>query len=364
MFPHDVPELLGSSELPAGSTRTGQEQILRSTGELAVRSQPTNDETTRLGYFSLPPELRNRIMRLAFVPGEICPPGPPVADMYRFKNCRPEPCRSGLGVQLLAANRQAYNEGRTLYYPLNTFEIPSPPLSACEELLSRYQAENLALVRHVKLTCKSTLVVYLGLLNYAEKEALQAAGKSDIKDILMNNVSGQKAFGRGIGWPLYEHWKKSLCLIQRVFPYLESLTIQRPPSSSRESPDLFVIKGQDLKSQFESLRQVEYTENEEELDIQILWVVHTSARICRCIMVEWVLRVGWEKAKKRCERLVDLEHSRALKEKNETIDCSGYISEDSDSKWVQLRYGIPYEKDHNGYYDSVPVKCGIAGKVE
>ena len=88
-----------------------------------------------IDYPSFPAEIRNKIMGFALRPsgGVIHPP------------------YSRSGVQLLATNRQQYEDGHVMYYSDNIFRIPRSREEL--ELLRNYQPKHLSLVRRVRLVC-------------------------------------------------------------------------------------------------------------------------------------------------------------------------------------------------------------------
>ena len=78
----------------------------------------------KIGYLSLPGEIRNRIMGFALVPGDVFP-------THKTKPINRRGSRAFMpGCHLLATCRQAYLEGYESFYSLNTFHLARGRLSA------------------------------------------------------------------------------------------------------------------------------------------------------------------------------------------------------------------------------------------
>lgn len=138
------------------------------------------------GYFSLPAEIRNVIMRHVLVPGQIHIRPPPIStrimqNLVKQSSALPQPIDTmrtmiadevpGVseptnhgpfyslsqykpailepGCQFLATCRRAYTEGREWFYTLNTFYIPPGPLSHAVAYFNQLQPSNLALIRTI-----------------------------------------------------------------------------------------------------------------------------------------------------------------------------------------------------------------------
>lgn len=93
-------------------------------------------DPSKVSYFSLPGEIRNKIMDLVLVHGEID------TDTGSANKTR-------AGVQLLATCKHAYQEGHELFYSSNTFHLsPTMPF----EWSDRLQAKQKALIKRVSIT--------------------------------------------------------------------------------------------------------------------------------------------------------------------------------------------------------------------
>jgi len=103
-------------------------------------------------YFALPGEVRNQIMNLVLKPGDI-----------HFPQTSTKDTQSLSGFQFLASNRQAYTEGRSIFYSASTFHLPPGPVSYTKSMFDLYQPQSLALLRRV------TLHIGLHDLGYVEK---------------------------------------------------------------------------------------------------------------------------------------------------------------------------------------------------
>ena len=145
-----------------------------------------------INYPSFPAEIRRMIMRFALQPGYVHPP-------Y---------ARSG--VQLLAANREHYEEGHVIYYSKNVFHIPRKVEDL--ELLRKYRSKHLSLIRRVKLTL-SIIDVYEEL----------------VQDIVANSLPREVSERCQIASNLLrEIWYAKFHAITQLFPHLEELHIVFP----------------------------------------------------------------------------------------------------------------------------------------
>ncbi|CAD6591110.1 MAG: hypothetical protein ASARMPREDX12_004925 [Alectoria sarmentosa] len=79
-------------------------------------------DPTKLSYFSLPGEVRNKILDYILVHGEIHPYRPVSETSARIPETTANVERPG--IQLMATCKQAYLEGHTLFYSSNTFHLP------------------------------------------------------------------------------------------------------------------------------------------------------------------------------------------------------------------------------------------------
>ncbi|KAL8792672.1 MAG: hypothetical protein Q9195_004732 [Heterodermia aff. obscurata] len=115
---------------------------------------PSNEDssTTRpsLPYLPLPPELRNKILSLALTGGHV----------YLRSSSSPQELshkptsvnsnfESTLAVNLLATCRQAYNEGRMMFYSENVFHLPPGRWEEMSNVLTNIKPEHLALIKHI-----------------------------------------------------------------------------------------------------------------------------------------------------------------------------------------------------------------------
>ncbi len=125
----------------------------------------------RVGYFSLPAEIRNMIMELILVnvPGYIlltasepenrhCRPGAlqgkikRVVETVSKRNSRDSKSTRTFvpdGFQLLATCKQACAEGHTIFYSSNTFHFPPGPLDNTHRALKTLQPQHHAMIKSV-----------------------------------------------------------------------------------------------------------------------------------------------------------------------------------------------------------------------
>ena len=145
---------------------------------------PSKDRN--MGYCSLPPEIRNQIMRLVLVPGQIhirpsivaklnaqylaMQPSVLAKPFFLIKTAivnkvsafvdwipmkvsrspkEVKPSSAKSGCQLLATCRQVYHEGHVWFYSLNTFYIPRGPLSHTLDYFNKLQPNHRALMKTI-----------------------------------------------------------------------------------------------------------------------------------------------------------------------------------------------------------------------
>ena len=105
-------------------------------------------DPSKLSYFSLPGEIRNKIMNLVLVPGDVYPHTPVPNGAKRVPvSAANVQCRSG--VQLIATCRQAYDEGHALFYSSNTFHLPA---NMTFEWSDRIQPKHKGLIKRIGIT--------------------------------------------------------------------------------------------------------------------------------------------------------------------------------------------------------------------
>ena len=102
----------------------------------------------KVGFLSLPGEIRNKIMDYALVPGEI----------YLSTKCQPIDIHSKTktrlfvpGCQLLATCKQAYLEGHESFYGLNNFHLAHGPLFVSMNYFASLNARHQDLIKHVTI---------------------------------------------------------------------------------------------------------------------------------------------------------------------------------------------------------------------
>lgn len=172
------------------------------------RSDPTKPTMTtstpqsgHFDYFALPGEIRNQIMELVLAPGDVHYIQPRKKSK---KSTQPLPT-----VQFLALNRQAYAEGRKMFYSENSFHLPAGPEAYTKSMLDRYQPQNFALIRRL------TLDIGLHDLCYVEK--FKQFDTKTWGPTLFND--------NGLDDCLVEVWKSKIILIRERFHNLEELRI-------------------------------------------------------------------------------------------------------------------------------------------
>ena len=105
-------------------------------------------DPSKLSFFSLPGEIRNKIMNLVLVPGDVYPhtPVPKISTRVPISAANVE---SRSGVQLIATCRQAYDEGHVLFYSSNTFHLPA---TETFEWSDRLQPKHKYLIKRISIT--------------------------------------------------------------------------------------------------------------------------------------------------------------------------------------------------------------------
>ena len=130
----------------------------------------------RPSILQLPPEIRNRIMQFALVPGDIYLPGPPpkiiakarrnlrandsieaivrkirypyLSKVLKRRQAQKDPGMK-YGCQVLATCKQLYCEGYAMFYSLNTFHLAPGPLHNTTVYFDNLQTHHKALIKHV-----------------------------------------------------------------------------------------------------------------------------------------------------------------------------------------------------------------------
>lgn len=102
-------------------------------------------DPSKLSYFSLPGEIRNKIMDYVLVPGDIYPCRPAQTTSTGSSDTMAK-AESHPGIQLIATCRQAYHEGHNLFYSSNTFHLP-PTMTF--EWPDRLQPKHKAMIKRI-----------------------------------------------------------------------------------------------------------------------------------------------------------------------------------------------------------------------
>ena len=149
-------------------------------------------DPSKLSYFSLPGEVRNKIMDLVLVHGDVypCRSVPKTSSDTKANVVSPP------GIQLLATCKQAYNEGYELFYSSNTFHLP-PTMTF--EWSNELQAKHKAMVKRISITL--------------DLEDLNVTTFKQTRERVTANVRGDKSYeyltaplARG----LYNGWERKM----------------------------------------------------------------------------------------------------------------------------------------------------------
>ena len=104
------------------------------------RPTKTNPYKHKIGYLSLPGEIRHKIMWFALFPGELFP-------SHKTQPVNLRGSRAFMpGCQLLATCRQAYLEGCESFYSFNTFHLPRGRLSTSIKYFASLKSEHQCLI--------------------------------------------------------------------------------------------------------------------------------------------------------------------------------------------------------------------------
>ena len=142
-------------------------------------------DPSKLGYYSLPGEVRNKIMDEVLVQGDvhICTP-----DSESLTNTDSQP-----GFQLTATCKQAYYEGHEIFYSSNTFHLP-PTMTF--DWSDKLQPEHKAMIKRIGIT--------LGLDELTPAMIIQIDKAVPTRNMNKNgHVSGQAVFDALLdGWKI------------------------------------------------------------------------------------------------------------------------------------------------------------------
>jgi len=112
--------------------------------------------STKIGYLSLPREIRDQIMELALHPGKVYIPAKLESVMKHLNRFGEHPSRGvhhRYGVQLLATCRQVYEEGHTIWYGKNTFHVTTCSFDEMKLVLGVYQKKHLDTMKRLVVDC-------------------------------------------------------------------------------------------------------------------------------------------------------------------------------------------------------------------
>ena len=135
---------------------------------LPTGSDRYNESKGKIGLLSLPGEIRNQIMDLVLVPGDVF-----------FSNIKMQPLErercpvSQPRCQVLATCRQLYQEGHVPFYSQNVFHLAPGPLSASWDYIKRLDS------RHQDLINKVSVDLSIMDLTPAVLEGIEAAFYAD-----------------------------------------------------------------------------------------------------------------------------------------------------------------------------------------
>ncbi|KAG7002402.1 hypothetical protein G7Y79_00027g060940 [Physcia stellaris] len=282
------------------------QQAIKPSENLMSTSIDVDDAKDQIGFFSLPPELRNKIMDLVLVPGDVYLRLPPFTSRKLSMENPSTRSQFRIGAQLLATNRQAYNEGRVKYYSMNRFHLPSLSLSDCQYILNRYQTKNLEMVRHVTLDCYLT--------QFLNEDMVKDIEESLIPKKLMEE-NGRLDYDQHYWYPailrrLFRVWGAKLHLIRRYFPHLESLIIsqevheleadeQSGGSTRHKNPRIeqCIFEGSALQEDFEPLDNLTGEVQRNHPHSVAVHRIFSAARESALELERSIDAIGWEKTK-------------------------------------------------------------------
>ncbi|KAL8792657.1 MAG: hypothetical protein Q9195_004717 [Heterodermia aff. obscurata] len=137
-----------------------------------------NEPDTKIGFLTLPGEIRNKIMDLALSPGHVyfSPKMQPV-------NSKGSPVFVS-GCQILAACRQLYQEGHSSFYSRNTFHLAPGPLSASLGYFERLNGTHQNLIERVSIDL-SIMDLTPSVLEGIEAAFYEQHGYATAQDIII-----------------------------------------------------------------------------------------------------------------------------------------------------------------------------------
>ena len=284
------------------------QQAIKSSENLMSPSNDVEDAKDQTGFFDLPAELRNKIMDLVLVPGDVYLRLPPSTSRKLSMENPSTRSQFSIGAQLLATNRQAYNEGRVKYYSMNRFHLPSLSLSDCQYILNRYQTKNLEMVRHVTLGCYLTQFLNEDMVKNIEENVIPL-----MKKVMEDNGRGdydQHHWFPALLRPLHRVWVEKLHLICRKFPHIESLIINQGEHeldadehgggiTRHKNPGIrqYVFEGSALEEDFKLLVSLPGEVQRNHPDSETLYRIFYAARGSALHLERSIKAIGWEKTK-------------------------------------------------------------------
>lgn len=180
----------------------------------------TQRHRDQVGFYSLPGEIRNEIMRLVLVPGEVhiraTREHGVKAKIHRVwdaveripKRCREIPTPPSLpGFQMLATCKAVYGQNHEMFYSSNTFFLPPGPFEqTLKHFFKNLQAEHVNMINRVGVT--------LGL------QDLTPAVFKQVQDVMSHNLgylpSSQvgRAWGVAVQVHLSDIWQQKLAFVR------------------------------------------------------------------------------------------------------------------------------------------------------
>ena len=183
--------------------------------------------TGKRGYFFFPPEIRNQIMDLVLVPGDIYLRPRPIIGCSRSNFHRKR-----YGFQLLATCRQAYKEGHELYYTSNTFNLPSGRDHWSEQLFILVQPKHRIMIQYLAINCSIYDIHYPDSIHEIGKAADQTLMEYVDFDFHINGPGGsipltelRRAYCPAACDILLHLWLRKLTYVWFKFPGLKNLRV-------------------------------------------------------------------------------------------------------------------------------------------
>ena len=177
--------------------------------------------TGKRGYFFFPPEIRNEIMRLVLMPGDIYLKSSPIVGSSGSNYHRKK-----YGCQFLATCSRAYREGYELYYSFNTFHLPSGPEYWLRQVFQSVQPKHRVIIQYLAINCSVYDIHFPGTIQEIGDTAdhILAPNHPD-RNLGYDTQIIVSSYCESAGVTLFELWLKKFDCVRINFPGLKQLSV-------------------------------------------------------------------------------------------------------------------------------------------